>query len=249
MAITLNLEKSKAAIQLNLQKAGIVTPPAVELKFVLDVSGSFEDEHRDGITNDLLTRLVPWGLTFDPDGKLDVSVFSDGKESVEDVGPVTEHNYQNFVKNKVIGKVRGWRGGTDYSYALEEALQSFGWLQGESAEKPKGFFGKLFGKKTDQEAPVKRKSLVIFVTDGENSDRSRTERVLKESQDRRDGCYFLFIGVANGGGRFSFLEQIADKYENTAFYEIKNLRKFVEMSDEDLYGELLCQELLDWMKD
>ncbi|MFO1337901.1 MAG: hypothetical protein U1F53_06625 [Burkholderiaceae bacterium] len=60
MALQLNLEKSKATLQLCLQKAGIVQPPAMDMGVLLDVSGSFEDEHQDGTTNRLLTRLVPW---------------------------------------------------------------------------------------------------------------------------------------------------------------------------------------------
>lgn len=255
MALSLNLQKSQQALTLNLQKAGITTPPAVDMMFVMDVSGSFEDEHVDGITNDLLTRLVPWGLTFDPDKKLDLLVFSDGPGSVQNVGPVTESNYENFVKNKIIRKVRGWNGGTDYSYAIEESLREFGWIDNEDtkpAAKPVGFFGKMFGKKdealTETAKPAARKSLVLFVTDGENSDRNRTVDILRQSEARGDGCYFLFIGVANGGGKFTFLEQLGDKFNNTGFYHINDLRSFVKMSDEQLYEELLQEELLNWMK-
>jgi len=254
MAITLNLQKSQAALQLNLQKAGIITPPSVEMMFILDVSGSFETEHINGTTNDLITRLVPWGMTFDPDKKLDLLTFSNGPNSVQNVGPVTDANYKDFVKKNIINKVEGWNGGTDYSYALEESLKEFGWI-GEGiggaapAEKP-GFFGKLFSKKETPAitAPTsqKRKSLVIFVTDGENSDRDRTTKILQESENRHDGCYFLFIGV--GHGNFSYLKQAGDKFANTAFYEIKDLKKFISMSDEDLYGELMQEELMSWMK-
>lgn len=257
MAIKLNLQKveeAKSAIKLNLQKVGIITPPQVDLKFVLDVSGSFEDEHLDGITNDLLTRLVPWGLTFDPDGKLDLSVFSDGPNSVQNVGPVTLENYEDFVKKNIVRKVRGWNGGTDYSYALEEALQSFGWLPTEQATRVEkvGFFGKLLGKKdkviTESSSGEKKKSLVIFVTDGANNDQARTHRVLRESEERGDGVYFLFLGVSNGGGSFDYLKEVDKTYANTAFYEVKNIRSFVQLSDQDLYGELMQEELLNWMK-
>lgn len=55
MALQLNLPKAQASLQLCLEKAGIVTPPVVEFAFTLDVSGSFEDEHRDGLA---LVRLA-----------------------------------------------------------------------------------------------------------------------------------------------------------------------------------------------
>ncbi|MES2943527.1 MAG: hypothetical protein V4772_11725, partial [Pseudomonadota bacterium] len=78
MALSLNLTKAEKSLKLCLQKSGLVEPPQVDLAFVLDVSGSFDDEHRAGVTDALLTRLVPWGMTFDPDRKLDVFSFSSG---------------------------------------------------------------------------------------------------------------------------------------------------------------------------
>lgn len=247
MSLQLNLEKSVATLKLCLEKAGIATPPSVELAFVLDVSGSFEDEHREGVTNQLLTRLVPWGITFDPDRKLDVITFSDGADSVYAVGSVNSDNCSRFVGEEILDCVPGWCGGTDYSYAIEEALRSFGWLETEG--KKAGFFGRLFGAR--DEAPSfkeQKRSLVIFVTDGENEDHQRTRQVLAESERRKDGIYFLFIGVSNQGSRFPFLEKIGKEFANTAFVPIRNLRKFVAQSDEELNEALLGKELMGWLK-
>lgn len=246
MALQLNLKKAQATLQLCLEKAGIKTPPAVELALVLDVSGSFEDEHRDGTTNDLLTRLVPWGLTFDPDGKLDVITFSNGAEAVHSVGAVNALNYKGFVADRVVGRVPGWGGGTDYSYAIEAALRSFGWLP--SPGKKAGFFGRLLGRQ-DEPASLKpkKRSLVLFVTDGDNVDKERTLQVLQASEARRDEVYFLFIGISNQGSRFPFLERIGDNFGNTGFIAIQNLREFVSNSDEELNGRLLSEELIGWL--
>eukprot|EP01030_Chromulinospumella_sphaerica_P021594 gene21594-21544_t len=60
MALTLDLNKSQQALVLNLAKVGVTETPQVNVAFVMDVSGSFDDEHREGVTNDLLTRLIPW---------------------------------------------------------------------------------------------------------------------------------------------------------------------------------------------
>lgn len=242
MALTLNLEKSAATLQLCLQKAGVSSKPSVELAFILDVSGSFEDEHRQGVTNELLTRLVPWGLTFDPDRKLDVITFSDGEHSVQAVGSVTADNYEGFVANEVIDRVKGWCGGTDYSYAIEKALRDFGWL----AAKQPGLFGRLMGRKA--EVRERKRSLVIMVTDGDNFDKERTMNVLRESESRGDGVYFLFLGISNQGSKFPFLDKIGDAFSNTGFINIKNLRTFVKQSDEDINGRLLTTELTDWLK-
>ncbi|HSI47425.1 MAG TPA: VWA domain-containing protein [Ideonella sp.] len=242
MALTLNLQKSQASLQLCLQKAGVTQPPVVDMAFLLDVSGSFEDEHREGITNDLLTRLVPWGLTFDPDKKLDVITFSHSAASVFEVGAVTADNYQGYVGREIVAKVPGWCGGTDYSHALEQALRGFGWLKGAEP----GLLGKLFGRKAEVKA--KKRSLVVMVTDGENNDHARTRQVLRESQQRGDEVYFLFLGISNQPGQFGFLEAIGDEFDNTGFLAVTNLRHFVAQSDDELNQSLLLPELLTWLK-
>lgn len=245
MALSLNMQKSQASLSLQLQKAGILTPPVVDLTVIMDVSGSFEDEHTDGITTDLMARLVPWGMTFDPDKKLDVITFSNGPSHVARTTPITETNYNSYVKNHIIRKVPGWNGGTDYSYAIEESLKGSGWINNEA--KKAGFLGKMFGAK-DGPAREKKRSLVIFITDGDNTDKQRTREVLRASEARQDAVYFLFIGVANGGGSFPFLESIGDEFGNTGFVKISNLRQFVQKDDEELNKVLLDQELVDWLK-
>ena len=247
MALQLNLEKSKATLQLCLQKAGIVQPPVMDMGVLLDVSGSFEDEHQDGTTNRLLTRLVPWGLTFDPDGRLDVTTFSNGERHVHRAGSVTATNYGDFVQRHVIGRVPGWNGGTDYSYGIEVFLRLYGWL--ETAPQPVGLLGRLFGAKPEAPPTVQRKrSLVTVITDGDNNDKDRTRTVLRQSQARQDEVYILFLGVSNQGSQFPFLESVGDEFSNTGFVPIPNIRQFVAMDDEGLNGLLLTEELVDWLK-
>jgi hypothetical protein len=243
--LTLNLEKSKSSLRLSLEKKGILTMPVLDMALIMDVSGSFKDEHDDGVTTDLMTRLAPWGLTFDPDKKLGVLTFSNGAASAHKVGELTEQNYEGYVRRNIIGKVPGWCGATDYSYVLELALKEFGWIATEA--KKAGFFGKMMGKK-DEEAKTKKRSLVLFITDGDNNDKARTMQVLRESEARKDEIYFLFLGIANGGGRFEFLEKIGDAFGNTGFREITNLQDFVRKSDEDINAFLLDDELVNWLK-
>lgn len=248
MSLVLNLTKfdeAKQSLSLCLQKVGILHPPAVDLSFHLDVSGSFEDEHRSGLTNALLTRLVPWGLLFDPDQKLDVHTFSNGAASAKHIGSVNAENYHHYVENHIVDRVPGWCGGTDYSYSLEDGLRSFGWI--DNQEKKASFFGRLVGQK-DQEKREKKRSLVIFVTDGDNSDKDRTIKVLQESEARGDQVYFLFIGVSNQGSKFPFLEKIGDMFSNTGFVGISNLQQFLNKTDDELNQILLDEELLDWFK-
>ena len=240
--LKLNLEKGKEALALNLQKRGITAAPKADLAFVLDVSGSFDDEHRDGITQRLLERLVPWGMLFDPDQKMDVLTFSDGPEHAHRVGDITPDNCDDYIRRAVIRKVPGYNGGTDYSYVLEKAMQTFGWMP---SEKP-GFLGRLMGQKAA--SGEKRRSIVLFVTDGDNGDKSRTEHVLAESEARKDDIYFLFIGISNQGGGFPFLKKIGDRFSNTGLVVINDLKGFLAKTDDQMNDELIGDELVTWLK-
>ena len=245
MALNVNLGKATESLKLSLKKAGVLTPPQLEVGFAMDVSGSFEDEHESGVTNDLMTRLIPWGLAFDPDQKVDCFTFSDGAGGVDDVGPINANNYEGFVHKKIIRKVKGWNGATDYSYVLERMLTHFGWL-GEV--KKAGFLGGLFGKKDQIVQGQKRRSLAIIITDGDNADKNRTMEVLRASQARQDQVYFLFLGVSNQNARFPFLEKVGDHFDNTGFVAISNLSQFVQLSDEEINAKLINQELINWLK-
>jgi hypothetical protein len=216
----LDLTKSAGALRLSLEKAGIVTAPKVDLAFNLDVSGSFDDEHRGGLTQKLLSRMVPWGMVFDPNEQLDVFTFSNGERNAFHVGTINEHTHDGYIASKIIDKVPGYNGRTDYSYVIEKNLAHF----------------------------AGKRSIVVHVTDGDNDDKDRTRRVLSESEARKDPVYFLFIGVSNQGSKFPFLESIGDDYGNTGLVTIKDLEKFVSQDDEQLNELLLGQELLEWLK-
>lgn len=259
MALNLDLNKSAQSLQLSLQKAGIVTPPQVDLAFDLDVSGSFDDEHRDGLTNDLLVRLVPWGIVFDPDKKLDVFTFSNGESHAHYVGDVTPTTCDQYVQRQIIRKVPGYNGGTDYSYVLERNLEHFGWKQPTAAApvKRSGMFGGIFGggsKPAAQQPTQKKRSIVIFVTDGDNDpqgyskDKQRTIQVLSESEARKDGVYFLFLGVSQQNARFPFIDQLGERFGNVGFVPISNVGRWTQQSDEEINQALLGNELLEWLK-
>lgn len=260
MGLKVDLQKSTASLKLSLEKAGIIKVPQVDLAFDLDVSGSFDDEHRDGLTNDILARLVPWGIFFDPDKKLDVFTFSDGERNANYVGEVTENNYQDYVRKNIIDKVQGYNGGTDYVHVLRRNLEHFGWrqpaVQAAPAKSSGGIFG-LFGKKEAAATPAastsavaKRKSLVLFLTDGDNSrsDEGPTERLLEEMEQRGDQMYVMFFGMSNQKPGFNFLKKVADRFSNTGLYICYDIPGFLKMSDEQINELIIQSELIDWLK-
>ena len=257
----LDLNKSTSAFRLSLDKAGVAAAIRAELLVVMDLSGSFEHEHEEGTTSILLERLVPLAKVLDPDGQFDLITFSVGPDSVQHLGTIDESNARDYILDNVVEKVKGWNGGTTYSYALEEALRVFGWLPCEKGHEPQTkprFWQRLLGI-TPQESHAaphvheKKRSIILFVTDGENDpgdsfgDKKRTRQVLRASQDRGDDVYFLFIGACEHQ-EFDFVEQIAKEFKNTGIVMATDPEAFVKLPDDDLIGKLLGRELVEWLK-
>lgn len=244
----LDFVKAKEDLKLSLEKKGVSDIPAADLAFALDVSGSFDDEHRSGITQQLLERLVPWGMLFDPDQKLDVFSFASGESGAHHVGDITPTTCANYIQDKIVQRVPGYSGGTDYSHVIEKILQQFGWMPVEKTESTGGFFGRLMGKtRTTTTQNQQKRSIVLFITDGDNSDRAYTRDVLEQSEKRGDQVYFLFIGVGTGSS-FSYLKEIGDRFSNTGLVVIKDLKKFLAQTNDELNNALIGSELVTWLK-
>jgi len=258
--LTLNLEKSAGILRLALDKAGVVAAVKAETAAIIDVSGSFEHEHEEGTTSLLIERLVPYCVVLDPDRKMDVITFSSGERSAHYAGSVTPENAEGYVTRNIVERVPGWNGGTTYSFVIERALEHFGWKECEEAHRAsqgKGFLWRLFNLPQQQHehgtphTHEKKRSLVLFITDGENekSDEARTTRVLEESQRRGDQVYFLFIGACEDRNvKFEFVQRIASRFKNTGLVFIRDLEAFVAQSDEELNAALLGPELVEWFK-
>ncbi|WP_370674345.1 VWA domain-containing protein [Pleomorphomonas sp. PLEO] len=247
MVLQLNLQKSAKSLRLSLDKAGVRPDFKADLIFDLDVSGSFEHEHEEGTTSKLIARLVPYGMVLDPDGQMDVFTFSHGQGSVHHVGTVTPDNCEDYVIRNVFGMVPGWGGGTTYSHVLEANLRHFGWLPMEAG----GWLSRFLFGASKPDHKEKKRSIIIFVTDGENepADHARATRILEESQERGDQVYFLFVGACEHEGvDFEFLQEIAGRFRNTGLVIIRDLDSFVDLSDEQLNERLLGPELLEWLK-
>lgn len=249
MTLQLNLNKSAETLRVSLEKAGVAPHIKAELIFDIDVSGSFEHEHEEGTTSRLIARLVPYGMVLDPDGRMDVFTFSNGSQHVHHVGTVMPDDCEDYIVRNVIDRVPGWKGGTTYSHVLERNLQHFGWMPG-APDPVGGFLSRFFGRPKQAGVEARKRSVVIFVTDGENdaTDNERTMRVLEESEQRGDEVYFLFMGACEHDVDFTFLKTIARRFRNTGVVIVRDLDGFVELSDEELNAQLLGPELLEWLR-
>lgn len=248
-----DLNKSAQALSLSLAKHGIITPPSMELAFNLDVSGSFDDEHKSGLTQALLTRLVPWGMVFDPDKKMDVFTFSAGESGAYRVGDITPDTCEGYIPRHIINQVPGYGYSTDYYHVLRKNLNHFGYMQPSVASgSGGGMFSKLFGSNkapTATTAPKKR-ALILHVTDGDNNpgDKEPTRRLLRESQDRGDLVYFLFIGCSNQPGTFDYIADLGNKFNNVGLVTISDIKRFSELPDDEVNTLLIGDELVNWLK-
>lgn len=261
MALAVDLHKSADKLTLSLQKSGLDTIPEIDVCFDLDVSGSYEDEHRDGITEALMTRLVPFCLVFDPNKQLDCYTFSNRARYI---GMVNENNYQGFIKANVIGQGAEWNGGTEYAPVLRANLKKFGWGVQDAAPaagaapKKAGWLSKILGGNApapltaaEMSAPVPAsagsKFLILFNTDGDNSDPDQTAAVLQEMSDKGYEAFVMFIAVSNQGGNFPFLHKLEKKFANVGVTVIRNVREWVNYSDEQVHAELISEKLIKWL--
>ncbi len=268
MAIQIDLNKSAQSIKICLEKAGVdvaALEGKMQVALAVDVSGSFEDEHADGVTSDLMTRLTPWGLVFDANKQVDVFTFASGEASAYHVGTITAKNYEGYVRREIYGRVPGWCGGTHYAYVLTKVLVHFGWLSLEESDKKSSvapsasLFSKVFGTRSAEAVPAKEaegepfnreRAIACIVTDGDNSDQSQTRKVLEKSRARGDEVFFFFFAVSNQGNDFPFLQQLNKDYPNVGLVVIpvKDLKKFVAQTDEEINQTLLTGKFNAWLK-
>lgn len=260
------LTKSAQSFALSMEKKGVPVIPKIEMSFLIDVSGSFDDEHKSGITSKFMSRFIPWAMNFDPDQKMDVFTFSNTERNVQHVNAVTAENHEDFIRKNIVNKVVGYNGGTDYSYVIEASMREFGFLPTLTQElvteqkvEKAGFFGKMLGKKdevktvtstvTKSVASEQRRALCVILTDGENFDQARTIQVLKDSQKRGDNIYFLFVGMNNDPDvKFKNIIELGDMFTNTGFTRVKNLKAFAELPDDQLNDQFLTDEFVQWIK-
>lgn len=115
-----------------------------------------------------------------------------------------------------------------------------------------GFFGRMFGRSKEIEAPVVTQAIVdkhlhFFVTDGEASDQNQAKALLERLTSENQNAYFVFISVYRSEIRFlrtTFGDTGYSDYINFTPSELKNLQN---ASDEDLYDLLLTPSFIDWM--
>lgn len=229
-----DLEKETKRAKFVIEKRKIPNVKA-QVLMNLDVSGSARGLFSSGQMQEAFQRVLPIGILFDDNSEVDMFTFQSGSSITHIDVNATTANYADYIEKHILRnpKVDLW-GGTDYAPVIRENLDSMGYF------KKAGFFGgKKLGAKSESGYPT----IVYFFTDGENNDRTETMKILQEAQDAEAQMYVLFIGI--GDANFSFIEKLGDKFDNTGFLNIRDLKSME--NDEDLYEKLLPEELCTWL--
>lgn len=249
---TLNLEK-KAPTLLNLAKTAQISLQKIsfeshtaQVALVMDISGSMRNLFDDGTVQELIARTMALGLNFDDNGAIDIFAFG---AKAHNLGELTVDGFAN-ASQWILSKT-GFEGDTKYAAPIMEIAKHYGFFQKQTiTTSTKGFFG-LFSSTQQEEKEVWMPSqkmqhpiYVLFVTDGENSDKSSTREIIKNISQYP--VFFQFIGI--GGGAFSFLQEL-DSIEgrvvdNANFFAVPNPKA---MSAEELFGKMTA-EYPEWVR-
>ena len=193
-----------------------LTKHTARVALATDYSGSMSGVFDNGSLQRTVSRLLPIALKFDDNGGLESWLFSNGYKSL---AVVTENNYKNYVKN-VMQKSGMSMGGTEYAPVLRDMVRYY----------------------KDVE-PSATPAFIIFITDGENEDKSRTDEIILELS--KYNIFVQFIGI--GREKFEYLKRLDNlkgrKHDNTGFTAVEDMDK---LNDEQLYTEILRQ-YKDWL--
>lgn len=220
MSNMISLEKK---LTISLEKAGFVKIPKMEVKALIDKSGSMSDEFACGWVQSTLDLFLAAALKFDDDGALQVGFFNTLFDQTPDM---VESDAGVYVKKYNIRAT----GGTYFAEGVK-AFKADGAPSVPSTpvvEAPKvGFFGRMFGStpapqvsQVVVETPVVKSGMptyIAMITDGENGDKREFEQQLSTLGN----TFLQIIGIGNQVDK-RYLDRVANMYDNVSVMYIPN---------------------------
>lgn len=208
----------KCLINLSKTKGVDMGTHRAKVAAVIDFSGSMRSLYKNGAVQRTLNRLVPLGLRFDDNGELDVWIFHDGYKRLDGM---ELSNFETYVNEVIMGSGERF-GMTSYSPVLKDVMRKY----------------------IDEE-PSSYPAFVIFITDGSNDDKRKTDEVIRLSS--KYNMFVQFVGLGNDDA-FTYLKKLDDLtgrvVDNTGFIEVSD---FDKLTDDELYNKLL-EQYIDWLK-
>lgn len=220
-AAVIDMSKSKEnlnTVLIDMSKGSKIdmTKHVARVALAMDYSGSMDHIFDNGSVQKTISRLLPIALKFDDNGELESWLFSTDYKRLE---AVTENNFENYVK-RVMQRSGMYMGGTYYEPVLSDMVNYYKNIE-----------------------PSEIPAFIIFITDGENMDKSNTNRIIRELSEYN--IFVQFIGI--GDEDFDYLKSLdklkGRKHDNTGFTAVKDMNK---LDDQQLYTEILRQ-YKDWL--
>lgn len=221
----LNLSKEESLQMLNLRKDSfnklcLDKKPLQNLTsrvgVVLDYSGSMSNLYRNGTVQAVLERLFPIALQFDDNGEMELWIFDDRFHRLDNI---TMDNYYGYIEREVIRKYD--MGCTEYAPVLKDIYSKY-----------------------MLEEPTTLPNYIIFITDGDNSDKTAATHVITEMS--KYPIFIQFVGIGNA--KMAYLEELDNmngRYvDNANFFRIRDINS---ENDDALYSKLIA-EYPSWLE-
>lgn len=202
-----------------------------QVVLVVDYSASMDQRYRDGEVQATVERALAMSLAgLDDDGVVPVVFFH--HQSFAPI-EVTRENYQGFVQEFVR---RNSMGATNYVPAINTVLEVLGHAQSPSSKR--GWFGRRKAAASGSPLPA----FVIFVTDGEPSDKSQTMRLLAEVSDKP--VFWQFLGLGYRPRFLAKLDTMGGRLvDNVGLTEMSATR---DMDDQAWHTAVLDEYITSW---
>ena len=201
--------------QIELKKRSLENSKS-QVVLILDISKSMNALFKSGVIQELIQRILGLALNFDDDGSIDIILF--GTRAYQ-LPPATLNNLDHYVERDVLSNYNIIEA-TKYATALKMIQSKYKGNQGD---------------------PV----FVIFVTDGNNSDKKESTQLITDLS--RESIFFQFVGI--GKEIFPYLNKLDDLpgrfIDNAGFMHVDDL---ATIDDSELYARLL-NEYPEWLRE
>lgn len=231
-----NVVELKKKARVVLEKKNIEYVEA-HVKLATDISGSMYHLYNTGVVQSTIERVLGIGMNIDIHKSIEVFAFG---RNHHEIGTVNEQNADDWV-NRVMMRTIDLENSTYYAGVMQRIISK---VKIPKEPKKPGFFARLFGAEEEEREDIKP-TIVFFVTDGDNFDPEKAEKIIRESSDKP--IFWQFIGVGNES--FSFLRKLDEMegrfIDNANFFHLNDLN---QISDEQLYERILTEFPL-WLEE
>lgn len=227
--LNLDLTPDQLIGMANVRIAGLTSastmPGKCEVRMYIDTSGSFNDEWKSGLVQQLFLRVAAVAHILDANGSLDIFHFNDDVHSMGSIKFATLP--KNWLQNQ-YSRIRF--GGTQFNPVFKSAESST--VLGSAMKVASGLFS-MFN--TPKKAPP---NLVYILTDGECTDAREATTTAAALQD--GNTYFMFVNV---DVLSAAAKKLSDNYPHIGHKHFPNLST---ITDEEFMGALLTPEFMTW---